>query len=96
MESVIDVGVSVLRRFITDAKQASGAVLDPHISITLIIRGAEIEYAFDSVLTEARALQFLSRRNVSVHRHDQMIFTLFAVYLVGLLVLISFHMTGVI
>lgn len=74
---------SDLKQFVRDARRATGAVLNPHISINMIVAGNDRKYYFDCRFTEKKVLRYLARKKISVHREDEMQVFVLSVYLIG-------------
>jgi len=92
------VTASELRQFILDVRRATGAVLNPQISIALIVAGSDRKYYFDCRFTEKKALRYLTRRKITVHREDEMRMFVLSVYLIGFMMTLMLYacQTGVV
>ena len=76
------------RCFVRTAARATGAVIEPGASVTLIENGVERHFKYSSVLTEQRVISFLNRHHISIHRDDHRRLVLFSVLGLGTLVIL--------
>ena len=80
--------------FFAAARGATGAVLEPGKSITLIMGGMEKRFEFSDRLNEQLTIKYLSRRNVVIHRDDQGRRILLVVLVGGAILILALKAVG--